>query len=72
MAARVALYAGFVFVDLRSAVFDVEEPLLNTPAPGVFNGPLTHLDPVGNAAHYNPTGVQFCAAAVLAQITVGP
>jgi lysophospholipase L1-like esterase len=70
MAARVALYPGFVFVNLRALVFDVLEQTLNLPSPGVFNGPLTSVDPVGNAAHLNATAVYYCAQAVLAQIVI--
>jgi hypothetical protein len=70
MATRTALYPSFDYVNLRTDVFDVWEPILNVPSPGQFNGPLTLLDPVGNAAHYNPTGIRFCVETCLRKITI--
>jgi hypothetical protein len=77
-AAKVATYPGFAYVSLRTAVYAVEEPLLNTAANGFsdpngdFLGPLTK--PNSNAVH--PIGTQvgggtyFCAQAIDAQIVI--
>jgi hypothetical protein len=46
------------FRDLRNSVYAVQEPLLNLPAPGTSQGPLTRPD--GVFAHFNPTGAGQC------------
>jgi hypothetical protein len=50
------------FRDLRASVYAVQEPLLNLPAPGTSQGPLTRPD--GVFAHFNPTGAGFCDAVI--------
>jgi hypothetical protein len=59
--------AGGVYVDVRTGVYGVREPLLNTASPGVAIGPLTRPDAA--ATHFNETGAAFVTQAITPFLT---
>jgi lysophospholipase L1-like esterase len=64
-------YAGrYTFVSFRHGIYDVVEPLLNTPGPGTLIGPLTRPDTVGG--HPNALGVGFITQLATPQVSFQP
>lgn len=59
-------YANAMFVDLRTTLYAVTMPPLNTPGPGATIGPYTV-----DGTHFNPRGRAALAAAWLPLVTFG-
>lgn len=71
--AMAAIFAGAnnTYVSARTGIYAIQEPISNTPGPGVAQNILTHIDGGGKGLHCNPGGAPFYTKLVTPLVSLG-